>query len=569
MANANFKVKNGLEVTEQLFVYDTTNATTSASAAVVLSGGMGVAQDIIVDGDVIVNGVSVRAISASGTILSDWYVVSTSGDNTTAIQNKLNEARDNGGGTVYIPSGTFTTTATLKIYSNTKLLLGEGVTLVRGHTASYFIANGDPGSNYSGYGGQSNIYIEGGTWDMNATNASYQNNSLTCLGLAHGSNINIQNLTIKNVQGDNAISLNGVENVNIKNVKFLGYYSVSSSTSEAIKIDVIKDSTAFNYFGSYDNTPCKNINIDSCYFGVSGGAGTTAWHRGVGTRNSVSSVFQSSVRISNNFFDSLLGSAIDVKAYRDFSVTNNTIRACRGGIVVGVGSPQVASNQINIDNNILSNISNTTNNQDASIYIKGESGFEIRNVVIANNSIYNGSGSGTSSLIQSDYALNINISSNSIDTGNCSTANSAAIQLNNTSQSNISSNNIASILNGGGIVMLSCNDINISSNKIDNIGKTAIYLGTTQRSAITNNIMKDASQALNNTEYYIRLVNADNILITGNYARSVSATKVQNALRIDNASDLTTLWGNDFLSSSVGATINNAGTNSKTTVDNR
>jgi hypothetical protein len=569
MANSNFKVKNGLEVTEKLYVYDTTNASTSASAAVVLSGGMGVAQDIIVDGDVIVNGISVRSISASGTILSDWYVVSTSGDNTTSIQNKLNEARDNGGGTVYIPSGTFTTTATLKIYSNTRLLISEAATLTRGHTATFFIANGDAAASYSGYGGQSNISIEGGVWDMNATNASYQSNSLTCMGFAHGSNINIKNLIIKNVQGDNAISLNGIENCNISNVKFIGYYSVSSSTSEAIKIDVMKDSAAFNYFGSYDNTPCKNINIESCYFGASGSAGTTAWHRGIGSRNSVSSVFHTAIRVSNNFFDTLLGNALDAKAYRDFSFTNNTVRACRAGIIVGVGSPQVASNQINIDNNTFSNISNTTNNQDATIYIKGESSFEIRNVSITNNTIFNGGGAGTSSVVQVDYTLNSNISSNSIDTSNCSATNSGAIQINNSNQLNVSNNVIASITNGGGIVMLSSNDINTSSNKIDSVGKTAIYLGTTQRSAVVNNIMKDASQSLNNTEYYIRLVNADNILISGNYARSVSATKVQNALRIDNASDLTTLWGNDFLGTSVGATINNAGTNSKTTVDNR
>ncbi len=570
MANSNFKVKNGLEVSDQLFVYDETNASTSEIASVVIAGGIGVAKDIIVDGDVVVDGVSVRSISASGTILEDWYVVSKTGDNTTAIQNKLNQARDNGGGTVYIATKEtpYDITSTLRIYNNTNLILGQGVEVRRANAAlTYLIVNGNANSN--DYLGQKNITIQGGLWNMRGNESTYQTLGSYCIGLAHGDNITIKNLTVKNVTGESGVGINGCQNVTVENSKFLGYRSVSGSQAEAVKIDVMKDSAAFAIFGNYDNTPCKNITIKDCYFGPSGDSGTTSWHKGVGTRNSVSSVFHTGIRISNNYFDSLLGESIYAIGHRELNISLNTLRACLSGITVDVGSPEVLSNQIVIDNNTFSNIVGTATNKDASVYLKGSASNKHVNVVISNNGFFNGGSSGTSSVIQALNVNSLNILGNSFTTFNCNATLSGAIQLNNCNTSNISNNIISSITNGNGILTIESNDVSIFNNKIDGIGRNSIYLQNTQRCSVSNNLMKDSSLTTNNLFFYIRLLNADDSLISANYARATQSNKPANALNIDSSSERVTLWGNDFLGSSVSATIVNNGVNSKTTVDNR
>ncbi|MDN8760021.1 pectate lyase, partial [Staphylococcus aureus] len=90
-----------------------------------------------------------------------------------AIQRALNKARY-GEHTVFIPSGTYHISKALIIYGATTLLLEDDTTLLRcGKDA--LLKNGHRFGFYKGYQGNSQIYIKGGTFDMNGGQFPYNN----------------------------------------------------------------------------------------------------------------------------------------------------------------------------------------------------------------------------------------------------------------------------------------------------------------------------------------------------------------------------------------------------------
>src|SRR5699024_10594916 len=83
------------------------------------------------------------------------------------IQSALNKARDNGGGTVYVPSRLYELDNELIIYSNTTLWCEEGAILKRTKDG-YILVNGERNKNYPKYDGNGNIRLINGIYDGNA-----------------------------------------------------------------------------------------------------------------------------------------------------------------------------------------------------------------------------------------------------------------------------------------------------------------------------------------------------------------------------------------------------------------
>ena len=72
-------------------------------------------------------------------VVRDYGVAAGEGDSATKIQNALNAARDAGGGTVYIPTGTYNLGSRLEIYTGTTLLLSQKAVMFRNHNSNMII----------------------------------------------------------------------------------------------------------------------------------------------------------------------------------------------------------------------------------------------------------------------------------------------------------------------------------------------------------------------------------------------------------------------------------------------
>jgi hypothetical protein len=319
-------------------------------------------------------------------VVRDYGVSAGEGDSATKIQNALNAARDAGGGTVYIPTGTYNLGSRLEIYTGTTLLLSQKAVMFRNHNSNMII-NGAGGASYSGYAGQTDIKIIGGIWECRGT--AFPSTPAMGISIGHGSNIIIQDLTVSNVGGYHAIEVNSSKNVRISNCRFVGYKDTGSRAySEAVQIDLAKSSGVFGAFGSYDNTPCTDVVVENCYFGPSGTAGTTSWPTGIGSHSYTSGVKHTNVKMVGNTFDSMTEYAIRLDVtYDDTIISNNIIKNCFAGIGAGfdqadrITSAQQCKNLI-ITNNQVEGAGSTSGHM--GIYVVNYDGVTVNNNHVKN-----------------------------------------------------------------------------------------------------------------------------------------------------------------------------------------
>lgn len=133
-------------------------------------------------------------------------VTPTRPDAYSEIQKQLNLAKkqpEKGPYTITVTPGTYTIGHSLKLYSNTTLKL-EGVSLSHGSgTRSNMIRLGDGTDTQQGYYYQ-NITVVGG--DLN-----HRGQSNTTIKLAHGKNIKIKNVTMRNTRDGHLMEVAGLK----------------------------------------------------------------------------------------------------------------------------------------------------------------------------------------------------------------------------------------------------------------------------------------------------------------------------------------------------------------------
>lgn len=247
---------------------------------------------------------------------------------TLGIQLALFEARK-GPVTVYIPKGEYHILYELVIYRNTNLILHDDATLIR-KSHSAMLKNGHSFKKYYGYEGHGNINIIGGTFDAYGHTNNTNN---TIMSIGHAKNIQIHDVTFKNVVGGHAIDACGLDGFYVTNSHFLGFRDDSGtrSFSEAIQID-IQTEGAFPKFGATDGTVTKNVIIENCYFGNSGDMNMSAWNRAIGSHASMYDCFYENIHIQNNRFDGLGDYAVTMLKSKETTITNNYFVNCEGGI---------------------------------------------------------------------------------------------------------------------------------------------------------------------------------------------------------------------------------------------
>ena len=241
--------------------------------------------------------------------------------------------------TVYIPDGIYYISSTLKVYTETNIVLSDNAVIKRMESAGdkhMLISRTDPNGVQPGYTQCRDINISGGTWDGNATGAG----SADCLYFGHAKNITVTNTTVKNNSGAHLIEFAGVQNVLVENVELYGYtmckadgYTASQADKEAIQLDYCSEVSA-PAMKPYDRTACDNVTIRNCNI--------YNYMAGIGTHTE-GAIPSTNIRIENNNFENITNACINLRKFSNITISNNTAKNCTT-FVYASGSQGIISN---------------------------------------------------------------------------------------------------------------------------------------------------------------------------------------------------------------------------------
>ena len=406
---------------------------------------------------------------------NDHFIINVdefTGTDHFIIQSALNKARDNGGGTVYVPSRLYELDNELIIYSNTTLWCEAGAILKRTKNG-YIIMNGERGKSYSKYNGNGNIKLINGVYDGNAQSSNVGVGSN--IVFAHADNIVIENVTVKN-SNSHHIEINSSKNVTINNCKLIGGLS-SLTFQEAIQLD-LSTRGGFSAFGDYDNTPCENIYITNNYFGDSKELPSVS--RGVGSHSTRIGALMKNIYIENNIFDGCRDWCIQLLSYTDTYINNNTFKNCNAGIIIYPVDSGNINHMIDINDNVTTTLQNC------------------KNINVINNSFIGIAGK------QVIYSYGRK------DIGN--------------DHINVAGNKIINANNTNGIIILSkVKHGNASSNNIENVGQIGISCSECRYITIENNIIVN-SDGYSGIRYFNSSTEG---VITGNIIEKVAGHGIE------------------------------------------
>ena len=165
-------------------------------------------------------------------------------------------------GVIYVREGKYNITQTLKVPSYTTIIgLGEVLMSSVSSSVDALMINRSDGSlglsDASCFITIDNIVFDGEHRLLD---------QITLLAFGHSSNIIIRNCTFRNLHVWHMVELNSTKNGIIENCRFIDYGTRTKSdgsyaATEAIQLDCAGSSQAFPWFGPYDQTACKNIEI--------------------------------------------------------------------------------------------------------------------------------------------------------------------------------------------------------------------------------------------------------------------------------------------------------------------
>ncbi|MEH6868955.1 right-handed parallel beta-helix repeat-containing protein [Bacillus safensis] len=434
------------------------------------------------------------------------------GNFTDAMQAALNISKTKAA-TIYIPPGTYTSQRTLRIYRNTRLLVSEGVYIKRGFVGSMFV-NGDSTDNSTLYNGHGNIVIEGGG-TIDSLGAEFKE-QCSVFSFGHADGVLIRDITILDVCGGHAFDCAGNQNVVIENVKFKGYadYVGDRWFSAAIQVDLMRDSSNFGAFGSYDHTPTRNITVRNCFFGKSTKLG--GWARAIDSHTSTDGYLYSGITFQGNTVEDTAEWAVSGNKWQDVHITGNYFRNCAGGVRILLPDPNsVYTNDKNgnptgrvnktkrhiITGNSFDNIT-----VDHAIQVYGRRGYQtIDDVVISSNTI---SRVTERHGIHVSDVTNFSISSNVLDD-----VNHHGILVTRSKYGSVSGN-VARTIDGNGVRVEEdgCLNVSIADNVLKDIGFSGISVsGDSSRIIVNRNIIDNAGLRTNSTEGYDGIIFMDGV----------------------------------------------------------
>lgn len=461
---------------------------------------------------------------------------------------------------IYFPPGKYRLTNELKIYSNTKITASPAAIFVRDHSG-YLMMNGNRSTesnptNAPGYTGRGNLQIIGGTWDGNGTN---QPSKASIFFLGHADRITFMFAVLKDVATSHHIEFNGCQNVIVEHSFFLGTAGMIASNqtfNEAIQLDLPKNEGTT--IGPNDNTPCKNVYINNCYFGPSGTPGTASIGRAVGSHSATTGRPHFNINITNCMIEEAVSFALRAYNWRNVNITNNFLYNCAAGINWrsamdgGADSLNASGVQAGVDPAYMANISKNTIQATApmsrAIEIYGETGTPgvARDINVSDNIIR--LAASEREVILFHYCESCRFTGNRVH-GSGTTmvvlrASSTDIEVNN---------NVLSKSGGHGIsVSEGCTAVTVSGNKIRETNDNGIYVGdsTTGGVVISGNVITgvngkgDASGSAIN---HIRMTSAvKGVAITGNIFRNIPGFTTGFGVYVTNTCEDVSTSGNSM-----------------------
>ncbi len=336
-------------------------------------------------------------------------------DDTGALQAALDRVREDGGGVVWVPGGTYSVQAPpLRVHANTRIVLAPNA-VVRRDGEGTLLTNRDPGQELPGHTGHGRILLEGGVWDGNGLRIPAHD---SVLAFGHALGITVRDTVIRDVPGHHAVELNAVRCARILDVRFEGFTDSGGdrSLSEAVRLDMAGPGS-----GSHDTTPCSDVVLSGCSFGASPTPGSRPWPRAIGSRGATPGRTHGDIRILGCHFESCSAEAVHACAWDRLTVQGNTFHDCAGGVSVvsvadtervdtgpqGGGGPAGASQAL-ADVVVTGNVLTGTGGLPA-VRCTGHPGGPVRNVSVTGNTV-SGTG-GTGILLESteDSVVDANV----------------------------------------------------------------------------------------------------------------------------------------------------------------
>lgn len=412
-------------------------------------------------------------------------------DDTLAIQAALDLAHTSGGGLVqFTPGKTYAVSTFLVVYDYTTIY-AYGAT-IKAIGNSGLLRNFLSTESFSGYGGHSHIQILGGRWDGNAFNGS--TGSVTAetdvMNFIHAEDITIRDASIENVSTAHALEFNAINGARALNCRFLGFADNSVGAtrqfSEAIQLDIAVSGSSS--IPAFDNTPCKNVLVDGCYFGNSTRCGY--FGRAVGSHTLANGQFYSGIQIVNNRIEGTLQEGIYTFGWRRVVIASNVISGTgQAGIRIATADPAsvgytVTTFDITIQGNTI-----TGAGSESGIRVIGYSGAKVAQLTVNGNSI-NGTGAGTANGIQVEHCNSPAVIGNSL-----ASIQGTGIFNNNSDSGTITGNTIRGTASNGINITGSSGTV-VSSNHVRDISANhCIFITTSSDWLITNNRVVNAAGA--------------------------------------------------------------------------
>lgn len=291
-------------------------------------------------------------------------------DNSPFIQEAINAVALSGGGTVFVPNGTWKIQKPIKLKSNIHFKSEPFATFVRNANITTMLINDSDGKK-GGYEANKNIVVEGGIFDGN-NDVFTTNSNIVIFG--HAKNVQVKNAEFKNLNAWHFVEFNAVKNGKVQNCYFHDY---RSSGTESIQLDIAFNDVAFPFFGPYDNTTCEFITIENNTF--------ENVHDGIGSHTALSTAgTHKHITIIGNTFNNLTGTAIKCLEYSNLIIKDNQISYVANGITVQALYKQIYGVTIEGNHIFHANKNGDTSN---GIRVFGAIGKEYYQVTIKGNTL--------------------------------------------------------------------------------------------------------------------------------------------------------------------------------------
>lgn len=256
-------------------------------------------------------------------------------DQSTKLQSIIDKVSAQGGGEIFIYPG-FYNISIISMREGVTLRMYSGFTDAReGYTAelaekvkrgevTVLIKTRILNTNWNDFGrnGASNFTLSGGVIDNDCSGTSS-----ILLGLSRG--VTIENMVFKDIKNSHIMQITGCEDITVRNCIFAGFEWGGTFTRETIQIEQShpgahnSDSTkAAVRFEAGEVFGCKNITIDSCYFGPSDEL--PGHHIPIGHHGTSHEAVAEGLVITNNVFDRPTYAAIRFANIVDVEITGNT-----------------------------------------------------------------------------------------------------------------------------------------------------------------------------------------------------------------------------------------------------